>query len=379
MSKSTGKLKPMKTCTACVLLILVIFSIIYASYEPMFSIDYKDISTRSRRASVYYGDNSALRLPTRPLHAHNMWVVLKSPQKELIYENVTGGFKNHPHLGGRDNNGAFGYVVDETALRKNPPGFGVTAQELKFMCDIHDANWELLTKKIRIDRAAHKKAEREAESGLKKRAKIFCLVYTIEEFHYKIPSIKETWGSKCDGFMVASNKTDAFLGAVDIPHEGPEIYRNIWQKVRSMWSYVYDNYYDEYDWFHIGGDDLYLLVENLRLYLESEEIQLASNGGLELPIGNETEETPLYLGRRFKYNGDGRQIYQHGGAGYTINKAALKVLVVDALPLCERDTVWMWEDVLIGQCFREQNIFAFDTRNERGEERYMPMKPIHHM
>lgn len=54
---------------------------------------------------------------------------------------------------------------------------------------------------------------------------------------------------KCDGFMVASNRTDRILGTVDIPHEGPEEYNNIWQKVRSMWSYVYDNYYEKYDWY----------------------------------------------------------------------------------------------------------------------------------
>jgi len=59
--------------------------------------------------------------------------------------------------------------------------------------------------------------------------------------------------------MVASNATNPSLGTVNIPHEGPEEYRNIWQKVRSMWSYVYDNYYEKYDWFHIGGDDLYLV------------------------------------------------------------------------------------------------------------------------
>ena len=35
----------------------------------------------------------------------------------------------------------------------------------------------------------------------------------------------------CDGFMVGSNKTDISLGTVDIPHEGPEEYNNIWQKV----------------------------------------------------------------------------------------------------------------------------------------------------
>ena len=45
--------------------------------------------------------------------------------------------------------------------------------------------------------------------------------------------------------MVASTKTDKDLGTVNIPHEGPEEYNNIWQKVRSMWSYVYDNYYEK--------------------------------------------------------------------------------------------------------------------------------------
>ena len=78
--------------------------------------------------------------------------------------------------------------------------------------------------------------------------------------------------------MVGSTKTDPSIGTVNIVHEGPEEYKNIWQKVRSMWSYIYDNYYERYDWFHIGGDDMYLLVENLRLYLESEEILTAQNG-----------------------------------------------------------------------------------------------------
>ena len=105
--------------------------------------------------------------------------------------------------------------------------------------------------------------------------------YTIQKNHGKLSAIRETWGQKCDGFMVASDKTDKELGTVNIPHKGPEEYNNIWQKVRSMWSYVYDNYYQDYDWFHIGGDDLYLIVENLRLYVESNEVQLAANGVVE--------------------------------------------------------------------------------------------------
>ena len=88
-------------------------------------------------------------------------------------------------------------------------------------------------------------------------------------------------------------------------------------------SYVYDNYYDQYDWFHIGGDDLYILVENLKMYLESDEILTAQNGGVYLPNGDETEQTPLFLGRRFAYQGDMDDIFNSGGSGYTLNKAAL--------------------------------------------------------
>jgi glycoprotein-N-acetylgalactosamine 3-beta-galactosyltransferase len=96
-----------------------------------------------------------------------------------------------------------------------------------------------------------------------------------------------------------------------------------------MWSYIYDNYYEKYDWFHIGGDDLFLIIENLRFYLESEEIKTAANGGEYLPDGTETAQTPLLLGRRFAYMGDLNDIFDSGGSGYTMNKAALKLLVTE--------------------------------------------------
>lgn len=184
--------------------------------------------------------------------------------------------------------------------------------------------------------------------------------------------------SKCDGFLVASNKTDASIGAADIPHEGEEAYDNIWQKVRSMWSYIYDNYYEKYDWFHIGGDDLYLIVENLRYYLESEEIRTASNGGIYLPDGTETVQTPLFLGRRFAYQGDMNDIFNSGGSGYTMNKAALKTLVVDAFPKYFQHAHTFSEDTMIAHIFRNFGIFPYETKDEAGGERYMPFMPGHH-
>ena len=55
----------------------------------------------------------------------------------------------------------------------------------------------------------------------------------------------------------------------------------MWQKVRSILKYVHLHYLDEYDYFLIGGDDMYYIMENLHAYLNSEEIralQIAGKG-----------------------------------------------------------------------------------------------------
>jgi glycoprotein-N-acetylgalactosamine 3-beta-galactosyltransferase len=178
--------------------------------------------------------------------------------------------------------------------------------------------------------------------------------------------------------MVGSNKTDRALGTVEIPHEGAEEYNNIWQKVRSMWSYIYDNYYDKYDWFHIGGDDLFLIVENLRLYLESEEIQTAANGGTYLPNGDETTQVPLFMGRRFALGGNMEDIFNSGGSGYTVNKASLKLIVTEGFPNHWPHAHSFSEDTFIAKIFRKFGVYPYDTKDDDGGERYMPFQPGHH-
>jgi hypothetical protein len=184
--------------------------------------------------------------------------------------------------------------------------------------------------------------------------------------------------------MAASNKTDRSVDAVNLPHVGPEEYNNVWQKVRSMWSYVYDNYYEKYDWFNVGGDDLFLLVENLRYYLESDEIQTAAYGDkvkLLLPNGmtvynrNQTHQVPLILGRRFAYLGNMDDIYAAGGPGYTLNKAALKLLVVQGLPNYLRDDLTPWEDISVSRVLRNFGVYPYDTKDEFGGERYNHYRP----
>lgn len=122
---------------------------------------------------------------------------------------------------------------------------------------------------------------------------------------------------------------------------------------------------------------MYLIVENLRLYLESEEIRTAANGGIYLPNGNETTQTPLFLGRRFAYMGDMEDIFISGGSGYTMNRAALKLLVTQGLPSFNPHRKTFSEDTMIARLFRKRfSVYPYPTQDEAGGERYMVSRGI---
>jgi glycoprotein-N-acetylgalactosamine 3-beta-galactosyltransferase len=196
--------------------------------------------------------------------------------------------------------------------------------------------------------------------GSVERKKILCMVYTHSGRHDQILSIAETWGPRCDGFMAASNQTNVTIGAVHIPHEGPEQYSNMWLKVRAMWQYAYDHYLTDFDFFHMGGDDHYVIAENLRF--------VVSTGNWEGPWN---QSSPLYLGGSLPlYN---KRRYCNGGSGYTLNRAALRLLVEELLPTPRCWPHWQGsdEDRIIASCFRQvHGLQCMDTNDEKNETRY---------
>ena len=73
-------------------------------------------------------------------------------------------------------------------------------------------------------------------------------------------------------------------------------------------------------------------------------------------------------------------MFNSGGSGYSMNKAALKALVVDAFPTCMPHLTTFAEDGMVAQCMRNKlQVFPFDTKDENGGERYMPFAPKHHL
>jgi len=232
-----------------------------------------------------------------------------------------------------------------------------------------------------IESVAEHKALNDTEN---KSMKILCMVYTYEQRHFALKAIHNTWAPKCDGFFGASNLTDTIIGAIDLPHKGPEEYGNLWQKVRSMWKYAYDNYLDDYDYFHICGDDTYLIVDNLRAYLRSSQVQSLLDGyhdaitrrqrhKWDADAQQQQQQRPLLLGMPFdRINEPGRsfEVYPGGGSGYTLNKAALQIFGEKGYHAFHTDAQDSREDVFIGGLFYDYAVHTSDTRDDYGAQRY---------
>lgn len=294
----------------------------------------------------------------------------------------------HPHAGARYANGTFGYVADPYAVRKHiisifrnesqkPDAtiddmfrfLPLKPDEEEKVCGLlpgkglEKNSFNLLTRKVQIGGPDPLpfNVTRDQLKPYRNRPtppKVFCGLYSYEKNHNLVEAISQTWGWRCDGFLAFSTKTVENIGAVDLPHQGKENYNNMWQKVRSIWSYIHDNFYDDFDYFHLSGDDNHFVIENMRNYLWS----IDDDNGLK----------KLYLGHQYKTRG--KKICG-GGAGYTLNRAALRVLIKEILPLRGVNLTDSGEDRVIGTFLKMHHIGCHDTADARGEQRYTGLEP----
>ena len=216
--------------------------------------------------------------------------------------------------------------------------------------------------------------------------RVFCGIYTMAENHHsRVQAVKSTWARKCTAFLAFSTADDPTIPAISLPHLGRERYQNMWQKVRSIWSYIYTHYYSDYDWFLLGGDDMYYIMENLYEFLSSPEIKAAA-----------AAKQGVYLGRTLKYPyqptsdgtttpGDAARAgvgFNSGGAGYILDPMALRILAVNLqFPHCAMVEETPKEDVNVGACLKRSanQVLPYNsTRDAAGRQRFHPWSPGMH-
>jgi hypothetical protein len=317
----------------------------------------------------------------------------------------------HPHAGARDADGNWGYVADVTRIRQwmiqryrdtqggnatvasssfvqaaeeplLPPSsyLPLTATETEKVCSVPpgmgvegEHGWNVVIKVVldgpnplpfkgKGPKRSYKITTPQP-NGVSK-GKILCGIYSYHKMVNRIQGASETWGWRCDGFLPVStvtvdDPTVVGYGSVNVPHLGQEKYRNMWQKTRSILAYMYDHYYDDYEYFYLAGDDTHVIVENLRRYLYTVE-----------QTHNVTTE-PLFMGA-LTYKADP---YNDGGAGYVLNRVALKRLVLEAFPVCGATTEVSAEDMWVAKCFKSMGIKPLHTVDAQGRQRFSCRRP----
>ena len=181
---------------------------------------------------------------------------------------------------------------------------------------------------VTIDPSNHFGVQIDTKSATVPAPAILCLVYTMADAHSsRIQGMRETWAGGCDGFLAFSTESDPRIPTISLVHDGLEEYDNMWQKVRSIWKFVGKHYLEDFDWFFIGGDDLFVLPHNLKTYLAS----------LMYKDKADPKKHEYYVGRRF--NEWGETYFNSGGAGYTLSQATLRkfLTVVDDVEHCSAD------------------------------------------
>ena len=96
--------------------------------------------------------------------------------------------------------------------------------------------------------------------------------------------VKNTWGGHCDKLLFMSTEEDQELGAVKLQVE--EGRQGLWGKTKQGFKYVYENHFEDFEWFMKADDDTFVIVENLKYLLQ-----------------NYSTGDPIHFGHSYKYLG----------------------------------------------------------------------------
>ena len=281
-----------------------------------------------------------------------------------------GNHTNIPHPEARIGpNGEKGYIHDPKFLISKPRQFRIRKEEEDALCTPPGNGTE--GKNGPADLA---KIRNHVETSQDNRnVKLFCAVYTYKNGENFTNAISETWGRKCDGLLYASDHSNVESGHVHIPSNSPHKfgYKGMIQRTRSILAYLYDNFLDDYDYFHLCGDDVYMIVENMKEFLASNRVR-------------EWDEVPdqyLFAGFWTHWGGameDG-YFYLGGGSGYTLSKKSLKAYVEGPLQSCQPDKEGSEEDKIFSDCARYLTNMFIDTTDSSGAHRYHQQSVSDHL
>lgn len=68
--------------------------------------------------------------------------------------------------------------------------------------------------------------------------------------------VRNTWGKRCNKLLFMSSRENKKFGSSLIALNMTEETRNtLWEKTKKAFKYIYENHFNDYDWFMKADDD----------------------------------------------------------------------------------------------------------------------------
>ncbi|KAL5020598.1 hypothetical protein ScPMuIL_002323, partial [Solemya velum] len=191
-----------------------------------------------------------------------------------------------------------------------------------------------------------------------KTVRILCWIMTHpKNRESRLVHVKATWSRRCDKVLYFSSEADKDFPIikVDVPSEARS---HLTLKSRQAWKYIFDNHYDDAEWFYRCDDDSYAIMDNMRYFLSVYD-----------------PNKPYYFGHMFKTLGG----YSSGGSGYVISKESLKRFGEEGFnsSKCRKDGAA--SDQAIGACLKILGVSIGDSRDKEGRSRFHCFTPETHI
>eukprot|EP00567_Pseudictyota_dubia_P003172 CAMPEP_0197453960 /NCGR_PEP_ID=MMETSP1175-20131217/36540_1 /TAXON_ID=1003142 /ORGANISM="Triceratium dubium, Strain CCMP147" /LENGTH=402 /DNA_ID=CAMNT_0042987399 /DNA_START=172 /DNA_END=1380 /DNA_ORIENTATION=+ len=263
-------------------------------------------------------------------------------------------------------NGEKGYIHNAKFLLENPKPLVLSDLERESICAAPGEGDETPLGYAALENIRNHIEESKGKHDVE----LFCAIYTYSGGLNHTNAASETWAKRCDGVLYASDNSNLETGHVHLPSSSPSEfgYEGMIQRTRTILAYLYDNFLDDYEFFHISGEDVFVIVENLKEFLATDFVK-------------EYEKVPnqyIFAGFPMKH-----QYYKNdflcGGPGYTMSRKMLKAFVEGPLQTCQTKREGPNEDIMVSECAKllNENYFI-DTRDSKGAHRYHPLSVQKH-
>ncbi|XP_067653282.1 glycoprotein-N-acetylgalactosamine 3-beta-galactosyltransferase 1-like [Haliotis asinina] len=221
--------------------------------------------------------------------------------------------------------------------------------------EFHKSLRQYLSGNIKFEDLHRHEDNDDVSKALYEKEKVLCWIMTSpKNLAVKARVVRDTWSRRCNKVLFMSSATNKKFPTIGL--NVPEGRTHLTAKTMQAFSHIYKNHFDDADWFMKADDDSYVVLENLRFFLTSQN-----------------KSKPVFFGHHLK--AFVKEGYSQGGAGYVLSKEALRRYGKKGhdSKLCRRDGGP--EDVEFGRCMAKLGVKKVNTTDALGRSRFHPLQP----